>query len=986
MTHRPLTRRVLAIAVVASTLLTVRPTSADTSDDTLVALEATRNGGGDPTRRCELVSRMVAAFPDRFADAAAASRYVRRRAALFDLERRCRGETETLRSAERLLEVTARSLGGEDRAEDEYFVALALRNTGALTAARRIAERARPFTEGLASTGDFLARTKQHQLGMLIAALDLAEGRMAEAEDIVRRLHAIELDSLSTHPTGYLFLQILAESASTLAALLDERGAANEAETILRATLERCSTVLGARHASADVSVASLRLALARALRASGDPAGAREETARATFALEASWYVTHAAAAPRQAYESMASQLVRDGYVDAGESTALDVLVHMMDWTQCAPGPLGILSRAADRRGDAARAMAWARLALLHEERCGSHLGRAERALDVAEIESRIASRRRARSLIEAVRQSYADGSAMPLPITLRLKQLEGRLAAEEGDTATALRRFREALVTYEQMVGATSTTSTLERTEEYVRVGQDVARDVLRWALERPDDPSVGELAVAALLSVHGRGLDVSAAIHGSATPTLEPGAAARLREARNRLSSLALNPPDGMTEAARRASMQELRDRIRGLEEHTSSVGAPTLETWMEEGLLARMGSRLGPEDVLVHFARVPTAVRSDEATYVAVVVRPPGTVRVIGLGDAAGIEARVEAWLRAMGEAPREAHAAAPTVPSPFEESSERALLEAMGGATRRRIVPDGALERIPFDALRDGDRFWVDSASTVLSSSLRELARPSSGHGNGDVVVIADPDFGSSADGASIPPLPGTREEARAIARLVPTARTLVGNVATEEGFLALRGPGVLHVATHGVFGARHDAREQEATASRSVDRALVGARFRDIDEPFIRSALLFSDAARPATTGRTTDGIVTAMDILGMDLRSTELVVLSACDSGRGDVVAGSGSYGLKRALLFAGAESVVTSLWKVSDEVTAGFMADFYGALREGVPREEALRQAELSIRRAYPHPYFWAAFVLTGGSGSLGLARSNAVNRPSN
>ncbi len=115
------------------------------------------------------------------------------------------------------------------------------------------------------------------------------------------------------------------------------------------------------------------------------------------------------------------------------------------------------------------------------------------------------------------------------------------------------------------------------------------------------------------------------------------------------------------------------------------------------------------------------------------------------------------------------------------------------------------------------------------------------------------------------------------------------------------------------------------------------------------------------------------DGLLTAEDVAGLDLIDTELVVLSACETGLGQIRVGEGVFGLRRAFVAAGVRTLVMSLWKVPDDATRELMRDFYRLILAGKPRAEALWQAQLSVRQCYSQPFFWGAFILQGDPGPL-------------
>ena len=190
---------------------------------------------------------------------------------------------------------------------------------------------------------------------------------------------------------------------------------------------------------------------------------------------------------------------------------------------------------------------------------------------------------------------------------------------------------------------------------------------------------------------------------------------------------------------------------------------------------------------------------------------------------------------------------------------------------------------------------------------------------------------------------------GTRGEAAAIQQLVPDARVLTDDAATETALKQVRAPRILHVATHGFF--------------------LEDLRGATVPEnPLLRSGLVFAGANQLRSDAD--DGILTALEATGLDLVGTQLVVLSACETGVGTVQNGEGVYGLRRALLLAGAQSLVVSLWKVEDGATRDLMVAFYRHVLAGEGRAAALRKAQLELRSrpATRHPFFWAGFIAVG------------------
>ncbi|MEO1145547.1 MAG: tetratricopeptide repeat protein [Cyanobacteria bacterium J06638_22] len=229
------------------------------------------------------------------------------------------------------------------------------------------------------------------------------------------------------------------------------------------------------------------------------------------------------------------------------------------------------------------------------------------------------------------------------------------------------------------------------------------------------------------------------------------------------------------------------------------------------------------------------------------------------------------------------------------------------------------------------------------------------------------------------------PLPGTQEEVDAIAPLLPDPLLLEGSSATEEALKQVDRPSILHIATHGFFLQDQDCLAVPSAQSRPRDAFVqlnVNAPTdcipipRNVEDPLLRSGLVFAGAnQREQLPVGSEDGVLTAQEVAQMNLRGTQLVVLSACETGLGNVVNGDGIYGLRRAFVLAGAESQLMSLWKVDDFGTSALMQGYYERLMDGAERSEALRevQQELLNSKTYAHPYYWAGFIFSGNWRSL-------------
>jgi CHAT domain-containing protein/tetratricopeptide (TPR) repeat protein len=400
----------------------------------------------------------------------------------------------------------------------------------------------------------------------------------------------------------------------------------------------------------------------------------------------------------------------------------------------------------------------------------------------------------------------------------------------------------------------------------------------------------------------------------------------------------------------------------------------------------------------------------------ARYLAFVLpaRDPDAVQMIDLGEAEPIDALIELFREGVNHPPDDS--SRNMVPLPAEEEvpawqqAGRDLYErliaklqpALGGKTRLFLCPDGSLARLPFGLLPDTDgRLLMDTHTISYVGSGRDVLRfgaASTGTPTAPLVV-ANPDFdlgerGPGRPGSSPPsrtwslrqtlqkyrpfqPLPGTAVEGERIAASLGV-KPWQGRDALEGPFKQqCRSPRILHLATHG-FALDEERPDPNAAGRglRSFGEALAHPGPRTTN-PLLRAGLALAGVNTWVREGtlpeEAEDGILTAEDVSGLNLLATELVVLSACETGLGEVKTGEGVFGLQRAFTLAGAKTLVMSLWAVDDETTRELMEDFYQRLHNGEGRAAALHNAQQALRKKHPHAYYWGAFICQGNPDPL-------------
>ncbi|MCX7636963.1 MAG: CHAT domain-containing protein [Cyclobacteriaceae bacterium] len=279
-------------------------------------------------------------------------------------------------------------------------------------------------------------------------------------------------------------------------------------------------------------------------------------------------------------------------------------------------------------------------------------------------------------------------------------------------------------------------------------------------------------------------------------------------------------------------------------------------------------------------------------------------------------------------------------------------------------------PDGVYNQINLNTLRKpGGDYLLNRYDIIIAGNTRDLIgwkqRKAGTASRRDAVLLGFPDYQTD----EVPPLPGTKVELETVSKVLKPSGYQVTQYmaaeASEKNLKSVKGPFILHIATHGYF--LKDVDESEGS--------VFGVNAENATHnPLLRSGLILAGAGKAISGAASADmssndnGILTAYEAMNMNLEGTALVVLSACETGLGDVKAGEGVYGLQRAFLVAGADALVMSLWKVDDAATQQLMSSFYTNLIKLGNRQRAFKQAQLQLMTKYKEPYYWGAFVMMG------------------
>jgi len=505
-------------------------------------------------------------------------------------------------------------------------------------------------------------------------------------------------------------------------------------------------------------------------------------------------------------------------------------------------------------------------------------------------------------------------------------------------------------------------------------------------------PQDPTAAQLALKTVLQRKGRLLDLFTNSQQTLRNQLDPYSQAlldKLNQLHTQISTLYYNRHQNLTPEQYQQKIKDLDSQSQQLEDQLSRRSA-TFRASTVPIDLSVLQSLLPADGVLVEFSRYqvfdPKAAqgkRFGESHYAAYLLQADGKIKGIDLGAASTIDPLIQDFRVAISS-PNIRIAQVKAAARSLDAVLMAPIRSHLGNQKHLLISPDGALNLIPFEALVDeSNHYLVESFSLTYLTSGRDLLRlqaQAQFKSQHPSLLLANPIFNQPGQAVaqtpsntrygdlaqhSFPPLPETKTEVDAIAPMLPGSQLREGSQATEAVVKQSDRPQILHIATHGFFEPNPPSQNSSSQTT-------------SMDNPLLRSGLVLAGFQVGQSSGE--DGILTALEVSSLNLLGTQMVVLSACDTGQGDLSTGEGVYGLRRALVLAGSESQVISLWRVQDSSTKDLMVSYYEHLLQGKGRSEALREVQLAMlqNEQTAHPYYWSPFIQSGDWSPMSFSKS--------
>ncbi|MCA6436222.1 MAG: CHAT domain-containing protein [Bacteroidetes bacterium] len=407
--------------------------------------------------------------------------------------------------------------------------------------------------------------------------------------------------------------------------------------------------------------------------------------------------------------------------------------------------------------------------------------------------------------------------------------------------------------------------------------------------------------------------------------------------------------------------KVNVDSLKERISELEKELSlksEIFKESINTKKIE--LKDVQVALKPNEAAIELIQLNAIAGSEmQASYKALVIKS-GSIRLVDLGLFDSVNVVISNFRDCVINQKPE--------PPAYAKTWKPVDLE-IKNCSKIYISSDGAFHQLSINSLKDSaNKYVIDKYTITFVGNTKDiievkknLDHPSKPN---NAFLVGNPYYGESG---SIEQLPGTEKEVINITKqlnaLKVKTKTVIGKNATETEIKKIQSPSILHIATHGYFLA--DLSKMEANKVLGVD--LNSAK----ENPLLRSGLMFANADNVfkenyKSLNNQDNGVLTAFEALSLNLEKTDLVVLSACETGLGSVKQGEGVYGLQRAFLIAGAKSIIMSLWEVSDDATMDLMTSFYASYSANGDKTTAFNNAIKLVKTKYKDPFYWGAFVM--------------------
>ncbi|MBD2355712.1 tetratricopeptide repeat protein [Tolypothrix sp. FACHB-123] len=603
---------------------------------------------------------------------------------------------------------------------------------------------------------------------------------------------------------------------------------------------------------------------------------------------------------------------------------------------------------------------------------------------------------------------------------VAVSLNNLAGLYWAQ-GDINRTTDFFTRGLAIQEQNLQLIYAVGSEQRKQNYAQKFSKSTNATISLALQQSTkNPTLAKLALTTVLRRKGRVLDaMTDTVQTLRTQLANNPETKKLFDdwlkVQQQLAALVYRGQGEVKFEVYQGQIKQLEAEQERLEEQVSAKSAEFRQA-IQPVELAAIQAQIPQDAALVEIVQYkpynPKAKKGEQWSkprYAAVVLRAAGEPKWVDLGDAATIDKSVASFRQVLVYAPAftqenntNSKQRGGIVPKPADgntpesrlQKAARALDEQimapirplLGDARHLLLSPDGQLNLIPFEALKDEQNQYLVQryAFSYLTTGRDLLSLQTTAKATANPVVFADIDYeqqdttvaaksrGSenkrSIDFANLKfyPLAATLAEGQQIQKILPQTNIILGKQATEAAIKQLNAPRILHLATHGFFLPDEEVKPPTNDFNQQLDKTPA----LNVENPLLRSGLALAGFNNRQQKTDTDDGVFTALEVAGLNLRGTELVVLSACETGLGDVKIGGGVYGLRRALVIAGSQTQLLSLWQVADDGTKDLMVKYYEKLQAGKGRHEALREVQLELLNnpQYQHPYFWASFIPSG------------------